>query len=71
MNKLLDTPLDRTTVRVITALMVPLLLWLFSIAWSSKVDRSEFDRHMADHAVQAEKIDEILCTIKPESRHCK
>lgn len=56
--------------QAVGAVLLPFIVWLLSIAWSSKLDRRDFDQHMIDHAVQAEKLNEILCTIKPQSKHC-
>lgn len=61
---------NRLAVAVIMPLVLPLFLWLCSVAWSTKVDRAEYDKHLTAHAVEAEQLNEVLCTVKPNSRHC-
>lgn len=56
---------------IVTALGVPLILWLFSVAWSTKVDRTEYDAHLVQEAVTADEMHETLCAVKPQSRHCR
>lgn len=71
------TPQQRNTLStaVLATLIGSVALAILTGAWSSKVDRVEYDRHVQQSESQVQEVREmvldLLCAQQPTHRRCK
>lgn len=77
----LRNQVGKATLGILSALLIALLSWGARSLWATKTDVDDFVKHLQTHALheqldsvwhaeQGRKMDEVLCTIKPQSRRC-
>lgn len=77
----LRNQIGKTTLGILSALLIALLSWGGSKLWATKLDVDDYRDHLSKvalhdqldslwHVDQGKEMREVLCAVKPRSRRC-